>query len=185
MKRQSGVAMIVVMVALLVMLTTVISLFRNSGGALSIVGNMGLKQNTTSVGDIGVEFARNWLTDPLRTKTDLAAANAAAGYFETTTVAFDPLTYNWTTAGNSVVATADDGTGNAVRVVTHRLCSLTGMIDAVGQQCVFAPPTNGGGSRQLGGVATGLGITKTPVYRITVRVMGPRDTLSYSQVLVH
>jgi hypothetical protein len=183
MKRQSGVALIVVMVALLIMLTTVISIFRNTGGALGIIGNMGLKINATSVGDVGVEVARKWLMT--KTNTQLAVSDAANGYFETATVSFDPVTYDWTAADNSVVATADDGTGNAVRYVTHRLCNLTGLIDAVGQQCVLSPPSNSGGSRQLGGAGTGLGITKTPVYRITVRVSGPRDTLSYSQVLVY
>ena len=183
MKRQRGVALIVVMVALVIMLTTVISLFRNTGAALSIVGNMGIKQNASSVGDIGVELARAWLMG--KTKAQLAAADAAAGYFEIFDNTFNPQTYNWATAGNSALATSDDGTGNAVRYVTHRLCSLTGLIDAAGQQCVFAPPSNSGGSRQLGGAGTGLGITKIPVYRITVQVIGPRNTLSYSQVMVY
>jgi Tfp pilus assembly protein PilX len=183
-RPQKGVALIVVMISLIIMLTTVISIFRNTSAGLNIVGNMGFKQNANSVGDGGVEVARAWLM--VQAVEGLTSSHAAAGYFETWDTSFDPVAYDWTASNHSALATADDGTGNAVRYVIHRMCSVTGTIDAIGQQCVYAPSANaGGGSYQLGGGATGLGTSKKPVYRVTARVLGPRNTLSYSQVMVY
>jgi hypothetical protein len=183
MKRQNGVALIVVMVALLVMLITVLSLLRNTNASLNIVGSIGFKQNTSSVTDVGVEKARAWLM----TKTDaqLSATDPDNGYFETWVAGFDPLTYDWTAAGNSVLVTDDEGTGNSVRYVIHRMCSVTGLVAVVGSKCVPVPSAVGISSQNQASGGFGVGGSTNTAYRITVRVAGPRNSLSFSQVMVH
>jgi hypothetical protein len=176
-------SLVVVMIVLTIMLLGVVGILRSSNGTLSIVGNLGFKQNATSVADIGVEVARAYLLN--RSSTQLAVSDATGAYFEVGNGSFDPTTYDWTTAGNSVVATPDDGTGNVVSYVIHRMCSLTGTVDAPNQQCVLANPANAGGSNQVSGLTAGVGITKSPFYRITAMVQGPRNTLSYVQVMVY
>ena len=57
-RRQKGISLIVVLLVLVVMLTTTIGILRNSNASLGIVGNLGFKQNATSVSDQGVEAAR-------------------------------------------------------------------------------------------------------------------------------
>jgi hypothetical protein len=106
-------------------------------------------------------------------------------YFAVWDNTFDPTTYDWAAAGNFVQATEDDGTGNEIRYVVHRMCSLAGAIDVAGQQCVLAQPLNAGGSYQVSGLTAGVGVSKIPYYRITARVQGPRNTLSYVQVMVY
>ena len=182
-KKQKGVALIVVMISLVMLLTTVVTLFRSTSAGLSIVGNMGFKQNTTSVADIGVEKARAWLM--LQTDSILSVSNPAAGYFETWVPGFNPLTYNWTASGNSFLVTADDGTGNSVSYVIHRMCSVTGIMSLIGSKCVPVPQVNGisGQNQASGGI--GVGGSTSAVYRITVQVTGPRNSLSFTQVMVH
>jgi hypothetical protein len=117
--------------------------------------------------------------------SQLAAADSRAGYFEVWNASFDPLTYDWDAAGNSVQLTPDDGTGNAVSYVIHRMCNLTGTIAAAGQQCVLAQPFSTTGSNQVNSLTSGVGTSKKPFYRITSRVKGPRNTLSFVQVMVY
>ncbi|QDL52898.1 pilus assembly PilX family protein [Rhodoferax aquaticus] len=173
-------SLLVVMVTLTIMLLAIAGMFHANNRTLEIVGNLGFKRNATSVGDIGVEVARAWLLT--RTPTQLTATDATAGYFPVWTVGFDPTKYDWDTAGNSVLASADDGTGNAVSYVIHRMCSTAGSLSATGQECVWGNSSTGGSKTQN---QNAQGAIKTPFYRITARVLGPRSTLSYIQVMVY
>ena len=170
--------MVIVLVAMVVMLGAVVAMFRNTGSGLSIAGNMGFKQDATSVADLGVETARNWLS--AQSAATLSASAAVSGYYETWAAGFNPLTYNW---AQSVTLPAD-AQGNTVQYVIHRMCGLTGLTSVAGQQCVY-PSTAQDGSRQLGGAGASLTPPITPLYRITVRVQGPRNTMSYTQAMVY
>jgi Tfp pilus assembly protein PilX len=179
MNRQRGISLIIVMIVLSVMLFAMVGIFRTSNATLGIVGNLGFKQNATSVGDLGVESARAFVMDPAIDKTV-----ADDGYSAVWAAGFNPTTYDWGAAGNSREVTADDDTGNRVSWVIHRMCSQVGAITGAGQQCVLAP-LGTGGSNQVSSLAEGLGNTKKAFYRITVRVEGARNSLSYVQVMVY
>ena len=183
MRQQRGVSLLVVMVALVLMLATSVSILRNTGSSMHVVGHMGFKQNASSVADLGVERARAWLM--AQSSANLAVAQAGGAYFETWAPGFDPLSYDWNAAGHSVLATADDGTGNAVRYVIHRMCAVSGAITDVLTQCVPVPPANGVSGTNLNGGGFGVGLAMNTAYRITVRVAGPGNSLSYVQVMVH
>ena len=60
-KAQQGVALIVVMIILVIMLIGAVGILRSTNVGLGIAGNLGFKQNATSVSDQGVEAARAWL----------------------------------------------------------------------------------------------------------------------------
>ena len=73
-----------------------------------------------------------------------------------------------------------------LRYVVDRMCANTGVPDAT--HCVMAtdPVANGGGSRGSGGaefnVAGGAGaVSQRVVYRLSVRVTGPRNTQAFFQ----
>lgn len=127
--------------------------------------------------------------------TDSSCPNRVEG----TTPSFDPLTYTWTDATSTIAAGPDtdgsgvDSAGNTVRYVIHRLCSMDGSINEVReftsgvqaiQSCVLAS-----GGRQcldqgLQFAANCFGQSVQPYYRITNRVQGPRNTLSYVEVVI-
>ena len=181
MKRQRGASLVVVMITLSIMLVAVASFFRTTNGTLNIVGNLGFKQNATSVGDQGVENARAWIAS--RTPVDLIAVQSDSGYFPTWGNNFDARTYDWEADGNSVQLTPDDDNlGNTVRYVIHRMCKVSGTITALGQQCVLRTPDNE--SKAVGNNIAQGGVNR-PYYRITTRVQGPRNTLSYVEVMVY
>lgn len=187
-QRQQGVVIIIAIVAIVAMTFAVFAMLRTTSGNLAIAGNLAFKQNATSAGDLGVETARQWLI--AQTPATLNADIPVEGYFATWAPAFDPLTYAWTNA-NSKSATSDDGAGNQVWFVIHRLCSTVGSFTATGQECVRPSSLNALGSGSaIGGGGGGVGgaippSMSQPYFRVTAQVRGPRSTLSYVQVIMY
>ena len=187
--RQKGIVLIIAMIAIVAMTFAVFAMFRSTTGSLGIAGNLAFKQNATSAGDLGVEQARNWLV--AQSSTDLGSDIPASGYFSTWSGAFDPLTYTWTAGTTAIEATADDGSGNQVMYVIHRLCSVTGSFNLPNQQCVRPSSLNNAGAGTnigTGGGGAGGGVAAViprPYFRVTTRIAGPRNTLSYVQVIMY
>jgi type IV pilus assembly protein PilX len=180
-RRQSGVVLMVALIVLVAMALAGIAMVRSMGTGLGIAGNLAFRQNATSSSDRGTAAA---ITQVLSLgEAGLLVDNPALAYFSTMQPAFDPLTYAWRTGTNSLQVTSDDGRGNEVRIVVHRLCVLPGIANGViGQNCVYdvqgvasdnrvRPPSNADKVFQ-------------PAYRVTTAVFGPRNSLSYTQTIV-
>ena len=196
---QRGVALIIALIMLTAMMMAGIALFRKISAGAMIAGNLTFTSSAISAAEQGSEAGRTWLT--LQTAAGLYGA--AAGYFPATCYSvdshittdvncgnagapvFDPTTFDW--ASFSTLATADDGAGNEVRYVVHRLCRMTGEMDKIGQECVVSQ-VNTGGSGGKTNVTYGtqaLNSIMKPYYRITTRVRGPRNSLAYTQVTMY
>ncbi len=91
--------------------------------------------------------------------------------------------FDWT--GNAYNLGADPAGNPEVRYVIHRMCDLAGNPGSV--NCVRT--TTGGTSDSTKGGATyggaALPSTSQIYYRITARVTGPRNTVSYVQMMVN
>lgn len=183
--KQSGVVLFIALIVLVVMSLAGIAMMRQVGTGVIIAGNLAFKENATQVGDLGSESARAWLV--LQGSGALQNDGATAGYYSSGMAAFDPTTYAWTTGTNSTLVTADDGTGNEVRYVIHRLCLAAGLAaNDPAQKCVTIGSIGSGGSK--GGGSYGvlpLSNTIAPYFRITVRIIGPRNTTSYVQTIMY
>jgi Tfp pilus assembly protein PilX len=177
MKRQRGIAMIVALIVLVVLAVAGLAMVRQVGSGLSIAGNVAFKQNATSVADAGTEAAIAWLA--AQSATVLNADASASGYFATWTD-IDPQNYDWDAKSRTV--TANDGTGNTVRVVIQRLCKNAGPTNDAGQECVGI--TRSDGMSKGGDVGDSEAAPVQPHYRITTLVDGPRNTRSITQVVV-
>jgi len=210
--HQRGVVLIISLIMLVSMTLTGIILFRQIGTGVIIARNLTFKQSALSASDQGIEAARNWL---ITSGANLQQANVASAYYpawcnisvnasgdpdadNNGTVddckatpppsEFNPLTYNW---ANSVLVTSDDGNGNAIRYVIHRLCRIPGSLNAtnsngVPQECVTLGTSSSGGSKGSTGYSSGtLSNTVQPYYRITTQATGPQNTIAYSQVILY
>lgn len=182
--KQQGVVLWVSLVVLVVMMAATVAILRNTSGGQNIAGNLGFKQNSVTVSDLGVEAAGSWLL--LNLGPILDAHSPGQGYFATfngdlpSPQVFDPFTHDW--AAKSVQTTADDGTGNRVNYVIHRLCVSTGNV--VGQECSFADIDEDGKRDQSRGSLPSGNTPVHPYFRVTVRVIGPRGTVTYIQTVV-
>lgn len=186
-RRQNGIVMIVALVAIVAMTYAVYAMLRASSSSLGIAGNLAFKQNATSAGDLGVEHALTWLKG--KSSTQLSA-DIGPGYVSTWDTSFDPLKYAWSAGTNAIEVTADDGAGNRVMYVIHRLCKITGSFNLPAQECVRPSSLNSVGAGSAigaggGGASAVVAVVPRPYFRITTRVEGPRNTLSYVQVIMY
>ena len=184
-RTQSGVVLMIALIVLVAMTMAAIALFRQASAGILIAGNLAFKQSSTYGTDRGVEEGRAWLL--LQSADFLSNDAATQGYYSSWSSGFDPTNYGWTDA-NSFKVTADDGLGNEVRYVIHRLCAAANLaVNASTQQCVTVSSSGAGASK--GGVSAGnfsLTTTIQPYFRITVRTyFAPRNTVSYTQTIMY
>ncbi|MEO5844555.1 MAG: hypothetical protein ABIQ33_06905 [Caldimonas sp.] len=181
-RRQQGVVLIVALIVLIIMTLAGLALLRQMGAGTSIAGNVAFKENATSVADRGTEAANAWL---LANWAITASDSIVNGYLSTWGTSVDPTTFDWNGQSRTLI---DDQvqTGNTTRYIIHRLCQFANMsaFDPA-QRCSDSPVINSGTSR-AGGSYPGVlpGAAPQPLYRITTRVDGPRNTISYTQALV-
>jgi type IV pilus assembly protein PilX len=192
--KQRGLSLLVAMIVLVVMSIAAIGLIRSTDTGVLLAGNLAFRQSAMHATDIGVETARRWLLD---NPGALTAHNASMGYYANEQnidlTGNDPnisAKMNWSgTSGDPrarcLTATTN---GNTVCYVIHRLCLGTGPLD--GGTCTTKTGDVGGSSlgstRQMSTYQQGswASTTRFGYYRITVRVAGPRNNVSYAQSFV-
>jgi len=191
-RSQRGVVVFIALIVLVAMMLAGVALMRSSGSAILTAGNLAFRQNATSSGDRGLEAARTWLNG--QGPVPLQGTIAASGYCETWQTGFNPFdqaTWTQCTGGTAATITIQnagtDAAGNAVTYVIHRMCRNTGAVaNAGGQECVtVSDPGKGGPKRALEGGEKALTGTSQPYYRITARIVGPKNTVSYVQTMMY
>ena len=196
-RAQQGVVLFIALIVLVAMSLAGLALMRSVDTGTIIAGNLAFRQSAMHVGDIGVEAARNWLgnvtpTDTL--KDDQPAITGGQGYYATwgdnlDLLGNDPdvtkVDYDW--SGAIAVTTPAPPAGYNVKYVIHRLCKGTGLPTTT--TCVKL--TSGAGSTASGtkGAASfgsfAISVPTNALYRVTVQVTGPRNSVSYVQAVVY
>ncbi|MFZ5557325.1 MAG: pilus assembly PilX family protein [Pseudomonadota bacterium] len=185
--RQRGVTMFVALIALVVMFMAVLTLVRSVDTGNLIAGNLAFRANAVQAADQGVEAAITWLRTNSGGGT-LHASNPAEGYVAhredpLSTQSWDQFWADLATA-NQVKALPANSIDTTVSYVIHRLCSVDGDPNAIGNLCVNSL---GGTSSPGSGKGAGkiqLGGSPQYYYRVTTRAVGPRNTVSMVQVIV-
>lgn len=190
MRAQRGVVLFIALIILVAMSLAGIALMRGVDTGTIIAGNLAFRQNTTFVGDLGVEAARAWLKS---TATATLNSNQTVGgvsaYYADWLTNTDVLgSFDWN--ANSVSVTMAPFTppaGYTVRYVIHRLCETAGdpTDPGVAATCMKSTSAVGGTSTSSKGAAGyggyALSAPIAAMYRITVQVTGPRNARSYVQ----
>ena len=193
-RAQQGVVLFVSLIILVAMTLAGIALMRSVDTNVLIAGNLAFRQANTMYADTGVEAARAWLNANAGSLNNNQPAGAlhywanyqlGVNFLGTSAVATD--NYNWAQA--ATVAAPDPA--YSISYVIHRLCGGTGAPSDASAKCMQASAGGGSGSSGLGtkGVVT-YGVQALPgistiYYRVTVRVTGPRNTLSYVQAILN
>ena len=189
-QQQRGIVLIVALIVLVVMALVGLGMMRQTTSGLSIAGNVAIRQNALAGGDVGTNAAIIWLQNQYSAGTGntLNADMAASGYYSTWGSPTDgnPVTL-FATAGLTPQAAPADGTGNQAVFIIHRLCAVTGSSTAIGQQCSVNDQSAANGTK--GGYPANYGTPgkidiPPPLYRISSMVTGPKNTISYTQVIV-
>lgn len=193
--RQRGVVLFIALIVLVAMSLAGIALIRGVDTGSVIAGNIAFRQTAMHVGDNGIEAARNWLLG--QAATALYYDNTGAGYYATWapnvvlvgTPTGSQVAFDWSTAIN--VTTPAPPAGYSVSYVLHRMCSYVGnpsSLDGPGscvklQGVVSSSETGTKVQAQFGQMA--ISVPSIATYRVTVRVVGPRNAVSYVQAVVY
>ena len=192
-RAQRGVILFVALIVLVAMSLTGIALIRSVDTNLLIAGNLAFRQGATAAADWGIEAARSYLKTTLAAnKAALDGDNPAAAYYATWQTGLDLVgtttsPFGWS-GSSQLVGT--DSAGNEVRYVLHRMCEASGATTAANANCVKASGSGGAtgadGSTKATVSYSALALPSSTVvyYRVTVRVLGPRNTLSFVQAML-
>ncbi|MDZ4203007.1 MAG: hypothetical protein U1C96_12770 [Gallionella sp.] len=213
--KQRGVVLFFTLIALLAMSLAAVALIRSVDTSTLIAGNLSFKQAATTSGDAGIEAAMTWLNttqtgnpsinvliDPSLehpfNNTGGTGAFINTGYYSYTDPALilTATLWNdepsWTDDNSTLVGT--DGSGNTTRYIIQRMCRLenTRVQDA---QCLFSSASEDSSGQQIplpqevcDSTVPGNGCPmagQSPQLRITSRVTGPKNTVSYIQAFVY
>lgn len=197
--RQRGVVLVVALVILVVMTIAGLALVRSVDTGTLVAGNLAFQQAATQAGNAGVEdaivsFLNGKTTEELQID-DLANAYAASVTNPTDWEAYWTATINPNpVAARPVVAKScvdrscilpTDAAGNTVIYTIQRLCQNAGdpALDPTG--CVSSKTTlSADEGNSLGSGSTRLNLPTQYYYRVTSRIEGPRNTLTYTQTIV-
>ncbi len=207
-QRQGGVVLILALIALVALTLAAVALTRSVATSNSIAGNLAFQQAATHSSDEGVETAIRWLEDNAIAaggstcggSTPLTCDLATDGYLASRS---DPsATQTWddfwtaTLAAKAKALPTDSASaknGNAVSYVIQRMCKSTGEPNTDVNACATSPLATGGtcpggttctGGGGRGGTGSNVNAARQTYYRITVRVIGPRNTESFVQAMV-
>ncbi|MFN0314501.1 MAG: hypothetical protein ACKVQA_05645 [Burkholderiales bacterium] len=182
---QRGVVLLLTLIALVVMTLASIALVRSVGTSNMIAGNLAFQQSTTQSGDAGIETAVAWI-DANAASVTLHNNATPQGYVASRQ---DPNPgESWeefwdnTLEPNGVTKTlAANAAGNTVSYVIHRLCAVAGNPTSLATGCVSGT--------QKSCVSHDSSLPPPPcpkavLYRVTSRIDGPRNTVSYVQALI-
>lgn len=179
--QQKGAVLLVAIIVLMAMTLAGLSMIRSVTSGQSAAGNLAFKQNATSAADIAVSQAS---ADFLLkfTADKYYFDRLGDSYYATWDPSFDAVKFPWGTNNGTGTKVPGNFQSNDVSYVVHRMCRLNGAQNIPGQECT-QPPDSGCFGGATGGVISMC--DAMPVYRITARVQGPRNTFSYSQVMVY
>lgn len=200
--RQKGVVLFFTLIALVVMSLAALALVRSVDTGAMVAGNMAFKQSATTSADAGVEAAIAWLEVVNR-------ANAAKNVILDPSHAFnkdDPANgyyssldsnlnvfgtsglkhISWDNSGGDNMLLGRDRADNEVRYIIQRICRVANVI-AQDAGCLYSADMLQTNSKAVQLPSEYCNSTdcpfvgQSPQYVITVRVLGPRDTISFVQ----
>lgn len=184
-QAQRGVVLLLTLIALVVMTLAAIALVRSVDTSNMIAGNLAFQQSTTQSGDAGIEAAVAWL-EANSAGLALQNNNLTQGYLASRQDPNPGETWAefWADTlepGGVTKSLASNAAGNTVSYVIHRLCATAGSPTSIATGCAA-------GQSQTA-TSHDASVPQPPsksqvLYRITSRVDGPRNTVSYVQAVV-
>jgi type IV pilus assembly protein PilX len=210
-QKQNGLSMLVALIALMVIMLSTAAMVKSIESGTGIAGNLSFKQDALAAANVGAERAMSWLDTKAADATYIDVDHADAGYYAGSLDSMDPTGSN-TSATNKLAlvdwdnddcASTKAGTfdactlspftlgdlvnGNRIQWIITRICDSAGSpspTNMCSRPITIATSTaNDRGSLESGGRIGGIVVG--PYYRIVVRATGPRNTVSFTETMVH
>jgi Tfp pilus assembly protein PilX len=193
--RQRGVVLLFCLIILVVLLAGGVAIIRSMNSSMATAGNLAFRRDLVNQGEQAISIAMQAfgtggaLNVADATSSSLPAANYSAIQLKSNARGIPELLLKTTSApsgpdvaGNTFTPTGGDLRGNEgvkIRYVIDRLCNATGAFSTLGSGRCIASPI----AMATGGTAgeDRPSVSSPALYRVTVRVDGPRDTQVFLQ----
>lgn len=180
--KQKGLVLFIALIALVVMSLAAAALIRSVDSSVLVAGNLAFKQAATMLADTGIANSYTFISGA--STTTLESDTTADGYYPTLDDSMVLTSAsNW---DNTHSFTASNQSGYETRYILQRMCRATGPGDTT--NCLAGignALANSKGSKGYGSYGGAAGSSNAIVYRVTVRVTGPKNTASYLQAFVY
>ena len=179
--RQKGVVLFFALIALVAMTLAALAMVRSVDTANLVAGNIALKQGATQEADRVMNTAFACLdSGGALLAVSLNNNNATCNYFASLQPDVN-RPFGFPDVLDTIAGTTDAATGNTSAFIIERMCNAAGAFDAA--TCVDSPF---GKTPQMGSTS-GSDPLAAPqaLYRISVRVVGPRNVVAYSQMVLN
>ena len=211
-RAQRGLALLYALLAMAAMALAAVALVQSIGSGAAVIGNLGFKQDATAAADSVTQQAITRLYARVRANANSLDVDVPLeGYYASSNDLVDVTggqlggfarsLVNWQNAcdnlpGNCVFTPFAPGgsvNGNTGKYVIFRMCDAAGDPSSNSTIQCASPLTAGSSSGMYrGAVGVGAGsslripdASASPYYRIVVRVEGARDTVSFTETIVH
>jgi type IV pilus assembly protein PilX len=193
-RQQRGVVMLFGLIALAIMLIGAAAMVRSISTSMLNAGNLGFKRDLTNQGERAVTSVMTLLqTGALNSETARQSSDAAQNYSATMLVSnaqglpnalVSDSTFSGIGTGSNDITIADQAV--TVRYLVDRLCVNTGVATATHCSMADDPnPPGGSGSESIRAEDSSAGgagaVGQRVVYRVSIRVTGPRSTQAFFQ----
>ncbi len=191
-RKESGVVLLITLIVLVAMTLAAIALIRSVDTSNIIAGNLAFQQAATQAADSGTEDAVNNFLPSLFVNKQLTCVvpNCPAGYVSWRQPLQEPPSITWDSYWQGVLNGAPalprvlptDALGNTVSYIVESMCDQSGQTGT----CLSPPPSvivSCSGS-SLGDATQRCQPPTRKYYRITSRVVGPRNSVSFIQAFV-
>jgi Tfp pilus assembly protein PilX len=193
-RGQAGVVLLYALIALVILTLSGLALVRGMGTALGIGGNVALRRDLQNQGEQGLStaIAQFGAAGALSTAALRQVTNGAINYSSTSLANGAGSDNNgiplvllndtaFAAAGmNALLDISGTTPGVTIRYVIDRMCTATGapsLTTCVAYNGFGTPPP---GTNWI----PNAGTVYQAVYRITVRVMGPKNTMTFLQTTI-
>jgi type IV pilus assembly protein PilX len=192
---QKGFVLFLALVSLVVMSLAAVALIRSVDTNSLITGNLAYRQNATLSSAYGLEAVAQTIGPQLKgyeevndagdgyyatcLTFDAAATNPCGGERLTQDAQWVPDTTSQLADGLPGLTNGVDPFGNTVQYIVERMCNQAGATQL--DRCMTTTSAKDpAGCGDCGGKMDDI-LTDYPLYRITVRIAGPKNTISYVQ----
>ncbi len=203
--RQRGLVLLLSLIVLAAMSLAAIGLMRSVLTSNRVAANLAFQQSATQSADVGVERAVAWLEQKSRELEAVpgppATTKPANKLFQhisiggAETIAYRAIRedpgpgqtwenfWQQRVAANQINTLPADAAGNTVGFLIQRLCVAAGD-PLAGASCEAAPTLSSSSQTSSKSSGIKLQVPGQTYYRITVRVQGPRNAVSFIQSVV-
>ena len=184
-QRERGVVLIFCLIVLVILLSGGVAVIRSTNSSLFSAGNLAFKRDLLNQGEQAVAHVlaqfqgTGGLAAGASRQSDEINFNYKASQLATNAQGIPSAMLGNDAAFNAVGKTTNDLAGATndvkIRYLIDRMCAAAGVPSS--NNCVQAQSAPTGGTAG----ASGPAVTTASVYRVTIRVTGPRDTQVFMQ----